>query len=80
MADRREDAKRRLSDLSSRAKRSSQGMDVASIVEAVLGAIPERELIDLVEAAFESNGSNPMRESEMVEGILAITEWKEENT
>jgi len=80
MADRREDAKRRLSDLSSRAKRSSQGMDVASIVEAVLGAIPERELIDLVEAAFESNGSNPMRESEMVEGILAISEWKEENT
>lgn len=80
MADRREDAKRRLSDLSSRAKRSSQGMDVASIVEAVLGAIPERELIDLVEAAFQSNGSNPMRESEMVEGILALSEWKEENT
>ena len=80
MADRREDAKRRLSDLSSRAKRSSQGMDVASIVEAVIGAIPERELIDLVEAAFQSNGSNPMRESEMVEGILALSEWKEENT
>ena len=80
MADRREDAKRRLSDLSSRAKRSSQGMDVASIVEAVLGAIPEREIIDLVEAAFQSNGSNPMRESEMVEGILALSEWKEENT
>ncbi|MAK77926.1 MAG: hypothetical protein CL992_01415 [Euryarchaeota archaeon] len=79
MADRREDAKRRLSDLSSRAKRSSQGMDVASIVEAVIGAIPERELIDLVEAAFQSNGSNPMRESEMVEGILALSEWKEEN-
>ena len=79
MADRREDAKRRLSDLSSRAKRSSQGMDVASIVEAVIGAIPERELIDLVEAAFQSNGSNPMKESEMVEGILALSEWKEEN-
>ena len=80
MVDRREDAKRRLSDLSSRAKRSSQGMDIASIVEAVLGAIPERELIDLVEAAFQSNGSNPMRESEMVEGILALSEWKKENT
>jgi len=80
MTDRREDAKRRLSDLSSRAKRGSQGMGVESIVEAVLGVRPERELIHLVEAAFESNGSNPMRESEMVDGILALIEWKEENT
>ncbi len=80
MTDRREDAKRRLSDLSSRAKRSSQGMDVASIVAAVLGTTPERELIDLVQVAFESNGSNPMRESEMVDGILALNEWREENT
>jgi hypothetical protein len=55
-------------------------MDIASIVEAVLGSTPEREIVDLVEAAFESNGSNPMIESEMVDGILALSEWRKENT
>ena len=55
-------------------------MDVESIVEAVLGIRPEMELIHLVEAAFESNGSNPMMESEMVDGILTLNEWRKENT
>ena len=55
-------------------------MDIPSIVEAVLGRVPERELIFLVEAAFESNGTNPIMESEMVDGILAIDEWKRNNS
>lgn len=80
MSDKREDAKRRLSELSTRSKRESTGMDVASIVEAVLGNSAESEIIGLVEAAFESNGTNTMMESDMVDGILALNEWLEENT
>ena len=76
----REEARRRLSELSSRSKQGSAGMDIPSIVEAVLGRVPERELIFLVEAAFESNGTNPIMESEMVDGILAIQEWKRSNS
>ena len=76
----REEARRRLSELSSRSKQGSDVVDIPSIVEAVLGRVPERELIFLVEAAFESNGTNPIMESEMVDGILAIQEWKRSNS
>ena len=76
----REEARRRLSELSSRSKQGSDVMDIPSIVEAVLGRVPERELIFLVEAAFESNGTNPIMESEMVDGILAIDGWKRNNS
>ena len=80
MSDRREEARRRLSELSSRSKQGSSGMNIESIVEAVLGRTPEREMVILVEAAFESNGINPMMESQMVDGILALSEWKKENS
>ena len=76
----REEARRRLSELSSRSKQGSDVMDIPSIVEAVLGRVPERELIFLVEAAFESNGTNPIMEAEMVDGILAIDGWKRSNS
>ena len=55
-------------------------MNIESIVEAVLGRTPEREMVILVEAAFESNGINPMMESQMVDGILALNEWKKKNS
>ena len=80
MSDRREEARGRLSELSSRSKQGSTGMDIGSIVEAVLGRTPEREMIGLVEAAFESNGNKPMTESQMVDGILALNEWRKENS
>ena len=54
-------------------------MNIESIVEGCPRKNP-REMVILVEAAFESNGINPMMESQMVDGILALNEWKKENS
>ena len=79
MEDNSEEAFRRLSAISTRAKISGTTLAVHSIVEAVLGKAPDKEVVGLVTAAFESNGINPITEKEMVDGILALSGWLREN-
>ena len=79
MTDELSESLQRLTALSVRAKQRGQGMSVPEIIEAVLGRAPEQELVSLVTAAFESNGINPMGESEMVVGIMLLDDWRDRN-
>jgi hypothetical protein len=54
-------------------------MSIPDIVEAVVGEDSDEELIELARSAFQ-NIERPLKLLEMAEGILAIRDWRVEQS
>jgi len=75
MSDELESVLQRLNALSERGDQ----MSIPDIVEAVAGEDSDEELIELARSAFQNLG-RPLKLQEMAEGILAIRDWRVEQS
>ena len=75
MSDELESVLKRLNALSEKGDQ----MSIPDIVEAVAGEDSDEELVELARAAFQ-NHVRPLKLQEMAEGILAIRDWRVEQS
>ena len=68
------EAKARLEDLFAESKANNEGAGIPEVVEAVLGADADEEIVELVLMAMEDSGE--ISSEEILDGILMLHEWR----